>query len=71
MKFKRAITNEQKREIIERLYNAWIKEPDLRLGQLLHNELITNEYVSNIPLFYVEDYDLVEQLEKNNKKENV
>lgn len=31
----RAHTPEQKRELLDRLYVAWLKKPQLRLGQLI------------------------------------
>ena len=36
---KRAHSPEQKRAVVERLYEAWLREPELRLGQLLFNAL--------------------------------
>lgn len=51
----RAKTEEQKREVIERLYNAWIENPDLRLGQLICN----NTYRLHQELFYIEDDEIV------------
>lgn len=63
---KRAITNEQKREIIERLYAVWIKEDynHLRLGQLMEIVNIWKpNVISDSNLFYFEDYDLIEELE--------
>jgi len=35
----RAHSPEQKRAVIERLYEAWLREPELRFGQLLFNAL--------------------------------
>lgn len=57
---KRAITEEQKREIIEAIYQIWISGNNhyLRLGQMLE---IAKGNISN-DLFYIEDYDLVEKL---------
>lgn len=51
----RATTPEQKREVIDRLYAAWLKVPDLRLGQFLSNA------VSEI--FYVEDGAIADDAE--------
>ena len=52
----RARTPEQKLDIIERLYEVWLAHPGLRLGQLIAN-------VYRDP-YYIEDYDLVETLER-------
>lgn len=54
----RALTPEQKRAIIERLYTAWLKAPTLRLGQLI--------YASNglHDLFFVEDETLIASVEQ-------
>ena len=54
----RAETPEQKREVIERLYAAWLQAPLLRLGQLIENRVVRKPV-----LFYVEDFQLVEQVE--------
>jgi len=45
----RAQTVRQKREVIEKLMKAWVRLPDLRLGQLLTNALGDRD------LFYIED----------------
>lgn len=37
MNERRAYTEEQKRQVMERILSAWIKLPSLRLGQLLAN----------------------------------
>lgn len=44
----RARTPEQKRAIVERILAVWLRNPDLRLGQLLANAVPRN-------LFYTED----------------
>jgi hypothetical protein len=54
---KRAITDEHKREILERLYRAWHKNHQLRLGQLIWNKVDRGD------LFYVEDEDFIKALE--------
>ena len=54
----RAETPEQKRQVIERLYAAWLANPDSRLCQLIMNATHPN------PVFYIEDMDLVTQVEK-------
>lgn len=57
----RALTPEQKREVVERLLRAWLERPSERLGQLIVNALPT--CCSNDP-FYVEDFELIEALEQ-------
>lgn len=56
----RAHTPEQKRAILERLYGVWMRQPELRLGQLLDNS------VHN--MFYVEDEALMDALEMSFKE---
>jgi hypothetical protein len=51
----RAITPEAKRAAVERLLAAWLRCPDLRLGQMIDN--------TNVDLFYVEDDDLLANIE--------
>ena len=50
--FKRARTSEQKKLILDHLLKIWIKEPDIRLGQMLSNKFEGQ-------LFFIEDYDLI------------
>jgi hypothetical protein len=57
----RAITEAQKREVIEQLLKLWEQAPELRLGQMISNA------VAGDP-FYIEDYDLIRRIEANNKK---
>lgn len=52
----RAQTPEQKREVIERIYAAWLAQPHLRLGQFIMNA-VEDPY-------YVEDFALVKALER-------
>jgi hypothetical protein len=54
----RAHNEDQKKEICDRLYQAWIKNPDLRLAQLI---LIKTYKLYDI--FYVDDYELIELIE--------
>lgn len=51
----RANTTAKKVTVIAVLLRAWLKSPDLRLGQLISNML-----QSNVDLFYVEDEVLAE-----------
>ncbi len=46
-----------KREMVERILVAWLRVPDLRLGQLIDNAQMADP--SEIDLFGVEDLDLV------------
>lgn len=55
----RAKTPEQKKQILQRIYAAWLTYPQLRLGQLLHN--VMDE--SGQPLFYIEDEPLAKACE--------
>jgi hypothetical protein len=49
----RATENWQKRDVLEKILDSWLALPELRLGQLLQNA------IGNAELFYIEDYDLV------------
>ena len=60
----RAETTEEKRALVERLYVAWLKCPELRLGQFLDNALIGMKP----HLFYLEDEPLISAAEKFAKK---
>lgn len=55
----RALTPEQKRELIERLYAAWCRQPEQRLGQFVSNSL----GIAGFGFFYAEDSELVEACE--------
>lgn len=67
MKEGRALTPEQKRAVVERLYAAWLASPSQRLGQLTVNTMQMvvpeggKELVSR--LFYIEDETLIEKIE--------
>ena len=54
--YKRAVTEEQKEEVLAELLTLWKNNPQLRLGQLLLN--------LGFDFYYVEDYDLIAELEK-------
>ncbi len=54
---KRAVTNEQKREIVEQLYTIWCRVPELRLGQMIYN------YFEEPELHYIEDKDFIAVLD--------
>lgn len=55
---RRAITNAQKRAVIERIFVAWCERPSMRLGQLLENAN------GRCCLFYAEDSDLATLVER-------
>lgn len=52
----RAVTEKQKREVLEELLLHWLQKPELRLGQMISNA------VAGDP-FYIEDYDLIRRIE--------
>lgn len=52
----RAVTSEQKRAVVERLYAAWLKVPEQRFGQLVFN-------ATDCLIFYTEDEALAELIE--------
>lgn len=55
----RAFTDSTKRAVIERIYAAWCRTPDLRLGQLIENA----SYGLRPNQFNVEDERLARDLE--------
>lgn len=57
----RAVTDEQKRAVIERLLAAWCRMPALRLGQMLDSALMREQ--PGPDLFYVEDEDIARKAE--------
>lgn len=57
----RAVTPEQKKDATDRILNAWLDVPNLRLGQFIENA--RSFYRNSAPMFYVEDMDLVDILE--------
>jgi hypothetical protein len=61
MKKTRAVTPDQKAEVLARLLEAWKKHPKQRLGQLLWN---ANSTTNQVDLFYVEDYELLQACEE-------
>lgn len=60
----RAVTPEQKREVIERLLAAWMRAPDLRLGQLISNSVYEPVSGRMVDLFTIEDVVFVESVER-------
>lgn len=54
---RRAVTDSQKNEIMERLLLTWKANPELRFMQLLGNVFQDDAY-------HVEDYDMIARVEK-------
>lgn len=59
--FKRATSPDQKKEVLGRLEKLWLKNPNLRLGQLIGN---VYHYPSGIDPYHDEDYDFITKLEE-------
>jgi hypothetical protein len=57
---RRARTPDQKRALLDRVYNAWLAAPEERLLQLLLNAVAGH---SICPAFYAEDATLLEALD--------
>ena len=59
----RAVTPEQKRELLDRIYEVWCDKScsELRLGQLIGNATELGWCTGN-RLFYVEDSALIDEL---------
>lgn len=55
----RALTPEQKKEITDRLLAAWLRVPELRLGQMI--AVATDAHPD---IFFVEDYFLIQEIEE-------
>lgn len=53
----RAVTDANKRDVIEKILTAWKRAPELRLGQLMVNAM------SNMDIFMLEDGALAERIE--------
>jgi len=62
---KRALTDEDKKEVISEVLEIWKKYPKLRLGQLIENAVLT--ILSETNLFFIEDSEFVEMLKKYNE----
>ena len=60
----RALTPDQKKAVTDALIAAWLKHPDMRLGQLLTNALSVGPPAKQPSQFYVEDFELVRWVEK-------
>lgn len=51
--------------IIDRLALAWHANPDLRLGQLIHNGTVEATGSADTDSYYVEDENLIDGIEKS------
>ena len=60
----RAQTPEQKKAVLDKLYQAWCDCPELRLGQLVDNAMCLYRGASQPNLFNVEDTFLIEIIEE-------
>ena len=61
----RAETEGQKRAVLDLVYQAWVKQPQLRLGQLIVNEALdgTTDTDGAVDWLYsVEDFELAKDL---------
>lgn len=56
----RAITPEEKRKVMDNIYEAWLRTPELRLGQLMECAKPT----SLDDLFYIEDDKMVNYIQE-------
>lgn len=59
-----ALTEQERKEVVERLLSAWGKFPRLSLGQFL---VQATEHVWDrpmVPIFHQQDHELVEQAER-------
>lgn len=57
----RAATPEKKKEVVDRILNAWLDVPNMRLGQFIEDA--RSYYRNSAPMFYIEDLDIVDILE--------
>lgn len=63
----RADTDEKKQQFLDRFYQLWVQHPQyyLRFGQLLLNVFRDNSF------YYLEDEDLLKELENFYKKDKM
>ena len=66
----RAVSDDAKQEVLERLLEVWKSRPELRLGQLIGNVYHSNDR-GGVSLYYAEDYALLTALEESYKKREV
>jgi len=51
----RALTPEQKKATLDRIYQAWLQAPQQRLGQLISNSVKVHNQEDGSSLYFVED----------------
>jgi len=51
----RALTPEQKKAVLDRIYKAWLASPQQRLGQLISNSVHGHREEDGSSLYFVED----------------
>jgi hypothetical protein len=61
-KLGRAVDDEVKYEMCQRLLAAWLRKPHQRLGQLINNALLNSEYTAT-SFFLIEDDALIQTVE--------
>jgi len=61
----RAVEEWEKKDVMEKILNMWLKTPHLRLGQLIENA------IRNQGLSHIEDYDLVNEINAFHKAYNI
>jgi hypothetical protein len=62
---RRAVTEGQKRAVLDMIYQAWLAHPELRLGQLIYNAALggTSDVRGACDWLYaVEDFELARGL---------
>lgn len=63
---KRAKTATEKKQIILRLHKLWLKNPHMRLTQLMEN--VFHHSSTDHCFYFVEDFDLLDKLEEYYKE---
>jgi hypothetical protein len=53
----RANLSEEKRAILDRILAVWVRNPDMRLGQIISGGLAMGD------AYYIEDKDLIKKIE--------
>ena len=57
MEDRRANGSEEKKAILDRIYSVWVRNPDMRLGQIVSGGLAMGD------AYYIEDRDLIKKIE--------
>ena len=50
-------SEEKKKAILDRIYAVWVRNPDMRLGQIISGGLAMGD------AYYIEDKDLIKKIE--------